>query len=297
VSGSYAYVADGATGLRVIDVANRAAPMEVGFCDTPGFANDVALAGDYAYVADEGGSLRILDISNPATPTEISSCSTTGFDMGVTLAGQFAYVTDMWGGLAMVNILKPWKPMEIAYRQTPGYSYGAAIVQGYAYVADSAAGMTVLRIPRYVLSTIVPQGGSLASADAGTQFVFPAGTFTATIDLTYDHLWTDQNTASLAGIGRTFDLTAVYSDTGQVAPLAPGHTFTATLHYTDAERGGAIESTLALYSWDGSAWVREPTSVLDAGTNTITAAPNHLGLFAVLGNTLRLTLPVVVKRN
>ena len=101
----------------------------------------------------------------------------------------------------------------------------------------------------------------------------------------------------LAGIGRTFELSAVYRDTGQAAQLGPGQSFTATLHYTDAERGGAIESTLALYSWDGSAWVREPTSVLDAGTNTITAAPNHLGLFAVLGNTLRLTLPVVVKRN
>ena len=52
VAGSYAYVADWFGGLRVINVANPAAPIEVGFYDTPGNASGVAVAGSYAYVAD-----------------------------------------------------------------------------------------------------------------------------------------------------------------------------------------------------------------------------------------------------
>ena len=36
VAGSYAYVADWDGGLRIINVANPAAPVEVGAYDTPG---------------------------------------------------------------------------------------------------------------------------------------------------------------------------------------------------------------------------------------------------------------------
>ena len=38
VSGSYAYVADGCDGLRVIDVSTPSSPVEVGFVDTPDWA-------------------------------------------------------------------------------------------------------------------------------------------------------------------------------------------------------------------------------------------------------------------
>jgi len=79
----------------------------------------------------------------------------------------------------------------------------------------------------------------------------------------------DRDTGALAGIGRTFDLSAVYSDTGQVAELAPGQTYSVIVRYTDAEKGGAIESTLALYGWDGSQWVKEPGSVVDTAANMV----------------------------
>ena len=45
-----AYLADGFSGLRIIDVSNPAAPLEVGHIDTPGRAEDVAVVGG-AYVA------------------------------------------------------------------------------------------------------------------------------------------------------------------------------------------------------------------------------------------------------
>jgi len=69
-----------------------------------------------------------------------------------------------------------------------------------------------------------------------------------------------------------------------------------TIGYSDAEKGPAIEHTLALYNWDGARWVREPTSVVNLEANTVTAMPNHFGLWAVLGETRRMFLPVVVRR-
>ena len=51
VSGNYAYVADGHSGLRIIDVSNFSGLTEVGSCYTLG-AVGVAVSGNYAYVAD-----------------------------------------------------------------------------------------------------------------------------------------------------------------------------------------------------------------------------------------------------
>ena len=60
VFGSYVYVADDEAGLRVINVADPAHPMEAGFYDTPGNAYGIAVSGVYAYVADSPGGLYIL---------------------------------------------------------------------------------------------------------------------------------------------------------------------------------------------------------------------------------------------
>jgi hypothetical protein len=60
VTGSYAYVADGDGGLRVISVTDPARASQAGFYDTAGDAPGVAVSGGYAYVADWDGGLVIL---------------------------------------------------------------------------------------------------------------------------------------------------------------------------------------------------------------------------------------------
>jgi hypothetical protein len=52
VVGNYAYCATGLSGLSIVNISDPAAPTEVGFYDTPGYANGVAVSGNYAYVAD-----------------------------------------------------------------------------------------------------------------------------------------------------------------------------------------------------------------------------------------------------
>jgi hypothetical protein len=147
----------------------------------------------------------------------------------------------------------------------------------------------------HVVGTLVgyvpPTGGALSSTAEGVSFVFPSGAFTKTVQLTYSLLEADQNTGALAGIGHTFDLTAVYSDTGRLAKLTPGASYTATVTYTTS--GPAIEDTLALYCWDGSGWVKEPTSQLNLGDNTVTATPDHFSAWALLGETNHVYLPLI----
>ena len=73
--GTVAYVADGRSGLQVIDVTNPTTPSLIGSSDTPGFAQSITLSkdGTMAYVADNSSGLQIVDISNPEMPLIIGS--------------------------------------------------------------------------------------------------------------------------------------------------------------------------------------------------------------------------------
>jgi hypothetical protein len=103
-AGEYAYVVDGNwEGLHIIDVADPAAPFEVGFCSTPGEARGVAVAGTYAYVADYSAGLRVIDISDPAAPTKAGYYETPGTAIGVAVAGDYIYVADMGDGLLILR--------------------------------------------------------------------------------------------------------------------------------------------------------------------------------------------------
>ena len=70
---------------------------------------------------------------------------------------------------------------------------------------------------------------------------------------------------------------------GQVVQPVLPYTVTITYGPIDLAYGDAIESTLALYRWSGTAWVQEPTSRLDAEANTVTATPKRFSTWAVLG--------------
>ena len=87
LSGDYAYVADGDSGLRVISVVDPANPAEVGHCETPGNAIGVAVSGSYAYVAGLDSGLRVISIADPAHPVETGYCDTPSQALGLAVVG------------------------------------------------------------------------------------------------------------------------------------------------------------------------------------------------------------------
>jgi hypothetical protein len=91
------------SGLRIINVANPAAPTEAGFYDTPGDAYGVALPDNYAYVAARASGLRVINVASPAAPTEAGFYDTPGDAVAVAVAGNYAYVADGHGGLLILG--------------------------------------------------------------------------------------------------------------------------------------------------------------------------------------------------
>jgi len=140
-------------------------------------------------------------------------------------------------------------------------------------------------------------GGSLTYTDANglaTTVQMPPGAVTETTKITYAPIPAiTYRPPSLIEIGHSFDLTAVISDTG--IPLTEfSQPYTITVNYAEGELDSVVESSLALYWWDGDQWTKEPTSAVDEENNKVTASPDHMSRFAVLG-TERVYLPLILK--
>ncbi len=75
----YAYIANGAHGLLMLDVSNPAAPVKVGALDTPGTAKSITMSNrGVIYLADGSGGLQIIDVSIPQAPYLRQSFETPG---------------------------------------------------------------------------------------------------------------------------------------------------------------------------------------------------------------------------
>jgi Tol biopolymer transport system component len=148
------------------------------------------------------------------------------------------------------------------------------------------------------VGVIIPtSGGALVAS--GIVLDFPPNTFTDTVVVTHTAYSSGEAPSpggTLTGIDHFFDIDAIYESTGLPAQPAPGQIYTVTISYSEKEKGPAIEGTLALYNWNGSQWVPEASSVYTAN-NTVVAASNHLSLWAVLGETRRVYLPLVLKND
>ena len=141
---------------------------------------------------------------------------------------------------------------------------------------------------------IIPTSGGTINPASGVTVTLPGGAITDTIVLQFE-LQPDMNVPGMSDVGVFYELGPVYQSSGLPASLALGSTYTITVSYQEENiPGGVDESSLALYYWDGSAWVKEPTSLVDVVANTITATPNHFSQWAILTqDTIYLYLPVV----
>jgi len=92
VEGDIAFLGD--QGLRVIDVSDHSAPVELGSVELEGDISAVAVSGDGARAAALawGGELSFADASNPTAPVLRSSRPTDGVD--VSISGTVVAVVD-----------------------------------------------------------------------------------------------------------------------------------------------------------------------------------------------------------
>ena len=148
ISSGYAFIADGLAGMRVVNISDPFNPVEIGFYNTPGSADDLAVSGSYAYVVIDEVGLHVVDISNPLNPVEVGTFISPGYPNAVAISGDYAYLAD-GVGLRIIDVSTPTHPVEVGFYEssgTYGFARDVALSGDYAFVAEDYNGLRVVDI-------------------------------------------------------------------------------------------------------------------------------------------------------
>ena len=147
VSEGRAYVADGRSGLAIIDVSDPAAPRELGrFSPPDAEIRGISVIGSRAYLAAGRRGVRIVDVSDPANPKDVGGFDTPRDARAIHVSGSLVYVGDAeW--LRVYDVSKPSRPLEEAAHQTPGArAHAIWVTDTTAYVAGHQAGLLIFDV-------------------------------------------------------------------------------------------------------------------------------------------------------
>ena len=141
LDGEYAYIADGAECLRVIDVSNPNEPNLVASCKPDEemiFAHHIAVSNGITYLTDEHfKKVYIIEVSQPNSPNLLTTYYSQDYAHGIAVRGNYAYLANGQAGLSILDISNPCEPNLLSVCDTHGEAYGVALNEGGVYVSDA----------------------------------------------------------------------------------------------------------------------------------------------------------------
>ncbi len=146
LDGNYGFIANGESGLCILDITDPQNPSFLGCYDTDGSAMCVVIRGSCAYLADGDNGLLVIDISDIENLDELGSYNTPGTARAVDVLGDYAFVADGGSGLCVIDISDPSNPDEVGSCDTPGNASDVTVRDDYAYVADGDNGLRVIDV-------------------------------------------------------------------------------------------------------------------------------------------------------
>lgn len=165
-----AYVADGASGLQIVDVSDPAAPFIIGSLATIE-ARTVAINADGStvVVADDAGGVVVVNVSAPSAPTVLSTLPAVQPAEDVTIVGNLAYVAVgeqvADGTLTIVDLTNPAAPVVVGSVIVPGWVNGVEVSGGYAYVSGYFEGVYIVDVSNPANPAIVSSIPSMGEAN------------------------------------------------------------------------------------------------------------------------------------
>ncbi len=186
VAQNFAYLANGAIGLTLLDISQPQMPRWIGSVNNIG--TSLALSYDENYVAlrNDRSEITLIDARNPKTPNIVAvhhmeqpviaialaqnkvlagSASSLGeidfsapvpnvVNIGANFGGSrravirdhILYVADWFSGLHLYDITEPVSPRHLAAYHTQGSAKGVLVRGDYAFVADDDHGVQIIDV-------------------------------------------------------------------------------------------------------------------------------------------------------
>jgi hypothetical protein len=153
--GNYLYLANSASGLRVLIVEDPFNVTEVGNTTAVGVAEEILIRGKYAYVSDSSvhnqGKVHILDLSNPATPAIARTLYLGDRITSIEVADNYLYIAwayadrnGFWSGLRLYDVTNPASAGYIGGYDAQQLVYDVFVAEGNVYLAEGERGLRVL---------------------------------------------------------------------------------------------------------------------------------------------------------
>lgn len=146
VDGFTLYVADGISGVKIIDITYPHNPQILASLDESYQAHSLDVVGDFVFVATLDDGLRVINVTNPTTPFTEATLDTGATFTGVQTSGNFAFLTDWVGNFDVVNITVPKSPILLSSTGTSGHAFKTVVDGSYAYVSLASDGVEVFNI-------------------------------------------------------------------------------------------------------------------------------------------------------
>lgn len=199
VSGDHLYAADSWNGLRVINVADPANPVqEVVVPHHGGYPTDVAVADGYAYVTSEprwdgsgwsGGGIQAIQVITPTESVEVGYLDSAGVSVdAIDVVGNVAHLARGESGLQVVSIADPTNMVVRSQIDTRDWAIDVKVAGGTGYVADYNGGLRIIDVSNpdspAEQGAYEPPGAPWAIALNGTLAVTVEGVALRTFDIT-----------------------------------------------------------------------------------------------------------------
>ena len=231
-----------------------------------------------------------LTVTNSGTATATNLIITDSVPTGATYLGGGSF-----DGAVVSWTVASLAPQTVISRTFTVTAVQSILNDSYGVTADggfTALGQTVVGTG---VGQIVPPGGGTITPATGVTITVPSGAFDDTVIIIYIPQGIT-NTGSLSQVGVFYEILLTYLD-GSPAQLQPGQRYTITVGYDQADVPlGVDETGLALYYWDGNAWLKEETSQVDSAANMVSASPDHASLWAILVKIEQVNyLPLILK--
>jgi hypothetical protein len=116
VQDSYAYLADGYGGIKIVDVTDPASPVLLSQAETEDYADHLNVSGNTLYVSNT--DVTLFDVSNPYMPVNKGDIATHVWAQEIAVSGNYVYVADMPWALTVLDGTNP-DDVSVAFHMEP----------------------------------------------------------------------------------------------------------------------------------------------------------------------------------
>lgn len=175
--GDIIYVANGTSGLQLLQISADGTLSQIGSYDTVSSARSLIKINNYVYIACREEGLLVFDVSVTTNPQLIFSYDTAGKSTFLTLDGPILYLSDR-NSLQIFDVSIPHSPVWLSELPAPTEFEHIIVSEGIAYIAGYYSGFITVDVSNPYMPTIISRknvGKALWAVEKIGNYVFTAG--------------------------------------------------------------------------------------------------------------------------